>query len=262
MRASGDPMPGTRASSTGVSDSPLSERALELSGSQGAGGSICEHLPLTPAPEMARTSAGSSSRGRSLEWRSQDVGSPGVGAGPGARLKSPEAAGTLSQAAAGATATGAAAAGVEAQAQAALASALASSLPSAIGPSRSPSSGLLRRTSTGATPLTSSTPGTPSGPRAAPGADPAATAGQRLTAGAAAAGAGPGTSGGAVVDEGGASGGSRVTMAHLLRALKLARPSLPVHERRRLEAVYAQFRQAREAGASKGGQGPKRATLA
>lgn len=64
------------------------------------------------------------------------------------------------------------------------------------------------------------------------------------------------------MDEGGASGGSRVTMAHLLRALKLARPSLPVHERRRLEAVYAQFRQAREAGASKGGQGPKRATLA
>ena len=37
-----------------------------------------------------------------------------------------------------------------------------------------------------------------------------------------------------------------VTMSHIRRALGVARPSLPAAERRRLEALYARFRQARD----------------
>ena len=67
---------------------------------------------------------------------------------------------------------------------------------------------------------------------------------------------------------------SVVTMAHLRRAMQETRSSLPAGERRRLEAIYARFKQQRDPsvgnrihheegrGFDTGGTGGKRSTLA
>lgn len=63
----------------------------------------------------------------------------------------------------------------------------------------------------------------------------------------------------------GASGTPEITRAHLLAALVAARPSLPVGERTRLEAIYGRFRAARDPNIGtrdSRGKGAKKATLA
>ena len=45
-----------------------------------------------------------------------------------------------------------------------------------------------------------------------------------------------------------------INMAHVRRALEAARSSLPAGERRRLEAIYARFRKAREPASVGGGE--------